>query len=57
MNQLKEKNDGTYITYDLDSLPIIEDYDEATQYRDDAIEHEEATRVTEDVKEGHSHDE
>lgn len=54
---LKEKNDGTYITYDLDSLPIIEDYDEATQYRDDAIEHEEATRVTEDVKEGHSHDE
>lgn len=54
---LKEKNEGTYTTYDLDSLPIIEDYDEAAQYRDDAIEREEATRVTEDVKEGRSHDE
>ena len=54
---LKEKNEGTYTTYDLDSLPIIENYDEAAQYRDDAIAREEATRVTVDVKEGHSHDE
>lgn len=54
---LKEKNEGTYTTYDLDFLPIIEDYDEAAQFRDDAIEREEATRVTEDDKEGHSHNE
>lgn len=52
---LKEKNEGTYTIYDLESLPIIEDYDEAAQYRDDAIEREEAARITEDIKEGPNH--
>ena len=54
---LKEKNEGTYTTYDLDSLPIIEDYAEAAQFRDEAIEREEAARTTEEKKEGHEHDE
>lgn len=54
---LKEKNEGTYTTYDLDSLPIIEDYDEAAQFRDEAIEREDADRTTEEKKEGHEHNE